>query len=274
MHAADLTAIAALGPAESTGPADAAGTASTGIDWPAYLLRHEATGCWVADHDGEVVGYAQSGAQEKFWTLSALEVATAWRGAGVGAALLDAALAGSQGCLYGGVAVPRGTPAARLVRRAGFGLHPTLVARGRVVRTTLPVVDGVRVGTSGDRDLADSVDRQVRGAAHGGHHDLLMRNLPMFVCDLFTGSGYCYVRRSGAPYLLAATNRKVAQRLLWTALAAGPEDADVRIEHLGAAQEWALDVAVAAGLGLESGGYLAIRHGRPPGTYLPSTRLF
>nr|WP_238345029.1 GNAT family N-acetyltransferase [Actinopolymorpha cephalotaxi] len=267
-------------------PAPSAGPATS--DWSGrwerrakHLLRHDAEGCWVAEADGgnggggaaggsRVVGVAMSLRREKSWGLSSFFVHPKAQGAGVGAALLDAALGYSRGCLRGIIISTEDPRAARRYRLAGFTLHPTIRIAGTVDRSALPVVDGVRTGGPGDQDLCDSVDRRVRGAAHGVDHEFLCAEYGLLVSDTLTGSGYCFVDPSGSPVLLAATSRKVAQRLLWAALAVSPEGADVRIDYLTADQEWAVDVALAAGLSLRTEGYLCLRHMRPPAPYLPS----
>jgi len=236
-----------------------------------FFLDHDPEGCWVAADDlGDVVGVAMALRRDKLWGLSAYFVRPDRQGAGIGQALLDAVLRYSQGCLRGVIISTEDPRAARRYRLAGFSLHPTIRIAGRVNRSALPVVDAVRLGGLGDRDLCDSIDRQIRGAAHGVDHEFLTAEHALLVSDTFTGSGYCYVDESGSPVLLAATNRKFAQRLLWAALSRSPEGELVRVDYLTAAQEWAVDVALAAGLSLRTEGYLCLRHMRPPMPYLPS----
>lgn len=235
-----------------------------------HLLRHDPDGCWVAALDGEVAGVAMALRREKLWALSAFFVRPTSQGAGIGAALLDAVLTYSQGCLRGIIISTSDPRAARRYRLAGFTLHPTIRISGTVRRSALPLVEAVREGGVGDRDLCDSIDRRVRGAAHGVDHEFLCAEYGLLVCDTLTGSGYCFVDRTGSPVLLAATNRKIAQRLLWTALASAPEEGSVRIDYLTSDQEWAVDVALAAGLSLRTEGYVCLRHMRPPAPYLPS----
>lgn len=223
----------------------------------------------MADVDGEVVGFATSLRREKLWGLSSYFVHPKHQSAGIGSALLAPALAYSQGCLRG-IIISTGDPrAARRYRLAGFTLHPTIRVGGVVDRTTLPVVGGVREGGAGDRDLCDSIDRRTRGAAHGVDHEYLCRESNLLVCDTLTGSGYCYFE-SGSPILLAATNRRIAQRLLWSALAQSPTYDEIAVNFMTAAQEWAVDVCLAARLSLRTDGYLCLRHMRPPAPYLPS----
>jgi hypothetical protein len=139
-----------------------------------------------------------------------------------------------------------------------------------VPRSVLPVVERVREGSAGDVDLMNSVDRQVRLSAHGVDHELLCGMYRLVVVDRSTGSGYVYVEPAGGPYLLAATNRRTAVDLLWESLAAGRPDEPLGIDHVTPANEWAIDVGMAARMALHTNGYLALRGMKPPTPYLPS----
>jgi hypothetical protein len=234
-----------------------------------HLAEHDPAGCWVAD-DGILSGVVLSTRRDLLWCLAALVVdpsATA-----VGSNLLQAALAYSRGCLRG-LAVLTDDPAtARWVRMAGFTLHPTMRLAGRVDRSALPIVEGVRQGSDSDRALVESVDRRVREAARGPDHARLADRAGLLVCDIATGSGYVF-HRDGTPLALGATTREVARRLLWAVLATAAAQQPVEIARLSAEQDWAVDVGLAAGLGLHVGGYLALRHMRPPAPYLPAAVL-
>jgi GNAT superfamily N-acetyltransferase len=233
-------------------------------------IEHDPGGCWVAETDAALVGVAISARRELMWILSGFAVAPAAQGSGLGARLLDAALSYGAGCLRGMLASSIDPRAVRRYRLAGFTLHPTMVLEGPVDRALLPVVDFVREGTPSDRDLADSVDRLTRGAAHGPDHESLAALADMLVVDRPTGQGYAYVRPGGSVALLAATNMRTAQRLLWECLSRSTPDRPVEVSHVSAEQEWAVDVAMAARLEVHVRGYLALRHMRPPAPYLPS----
>lgn len=246
------------------------------VGWPErwsaqilHLLGTDPGGAWVAE-DGEVFAVGLALVRDKLWGLSAYFVRPDRQGTGTGAALIEPLLDYSRGCLRGIIVSTEDPRAARRYRLAGFTLHPTMRSSGVVRREVLPVVDGVRVGGIGDRDLCDSADRRTRGAAHGRDHDYLCAHYTLLVCDTLTGSGYVYIDANGSPIQLAASTKKVAQRLLWSALAMSPPGATVHVNHLTASQEWAVDVALAAGLSLRTEGYLALRHMRPPEPYLPS----
>jgi hypothetical protein len=188
---------------------------------------------------------------------------------GIGRQLLDAARNHGRGCLRGMLASSDDPAAARRYRSAGFTLHPFMSLHGIVDRGAIPIVDRVREGTASDIDLMDSIDRRTRGAAHGADHAYLLSIYRLVVTDRSTGSGYVYVARDGTPELLAATNRRTAAALVWEALASAKPDSPVTIGHVTAANEWALDVGMAARLALAQRGYLGVSHLKPPTPYLP-----
>ncbi|MGH3498179.1 MAG: GNAT family N-acetyltransferase [Nocardioidaceae bacterium] len=239
----------------------------------AHLLAHDAGGCWVAEDDDGLVGAATSLRREVMWVLSTYAVRGRSQGTGVGTKLLEAALGYSRGASRGMICASHDPGAYRRYRAAGFTLHPTALLWGPVARSLLPVVDHVRDGSPGDVDLCDSVDRQTRGAGHGVDHDVMAREHRLVVVDDTTGSGYCYVRPNGSPYLLAASNRRTAQRLMWEALAASDPEVPITVGYVSAEQDWAVDVAMAARLEVHNRGYLGLRGLKPPAPYLPSTHL-
>lgn len=261
----------------STGPSEPAGRSEpAAASWRRrldHLLVHDAGGCWVAEDGTGMIGIASSLRRETWWGLSSYFVRGDRQGAGVGARLMEAALTHSQGAVRGLICSTSDPRAVRRYRAAGFTLHPTMLAGGRVDRALLPVVDHVREGTASDLDLCDSLDRRTRGAGHGVDHTLILGEHPLLVVDDTTGSGYCYLNTAGGPYLLAATNMRTAQRLLWESLAHTAPDVAVQVRYLSAEQEWAVDVALAARLDIHSQGYLAYRFMKPAAPYVPSVHF-
>jgi GNAT superfamily N-acetyltransferase len=237
-----------------------------------HLVRTDPAGSWLAaDTAGEPVGAAQSLIREGTWALALLVVLPEAQGKGVGAALLERAMQYGKACLRSLISSTPHPMAARSYRRAGFDLHPAMRLNGTVDATRLADPDGPTVvGSSSHRDMMDSVDRRLRGGAHGADHEYLLRHHRLFVADDFAGSGYCYLRDDGRVELLAATSRRLATRLLTTALMNVPQGAKARIHHITAEQQWALDVGLAAGLELTTGGYVCLRGMRPPSPYIPS----
>ena len=246
---------------------------SAAADWRrrlAHIQRHDAGGCWIAEDASGPVGVAAALRRDVTWILSTYVVRPGLQGRGVGRQLFDAALGHGAGCLRGMIASSSDPRAVRRYRTAGFTLHPTMVLRGTVARSVLPVVERVREGSPADIDLMDSVDRQVRDAAHGVDHELLTTMHRLVVVDRSTGSGYAYVAAGGGAYLLAATNRRTATDLLWECLAASSPEEPATISHVSAANEWAVDVGMAARMELQTSGYLALRDMKPPMPYVHS----
>ncbi len=230
-----------------------------------HLLATDPGGCWVAEDSDDLIGIATSFTREKLWCLATYAVRPGLQGRGIGTALLAAALHHGRGSLRGMLACSDDPRAFRRYRLAGFSLHPQLVLSGRVDRSAIPLVQKVREGTAGDIDLMDSIDRRTRGAAHGADHEVMLGSWRLVVSDTTTGSGYAYLDGDRVA-LLAATNRRTATRLLWTAVADAGEHAT--IAHVTAANEWAVDVGLAARLEPRTQGYLGLRGMPPPTPYL------
>jgi GNAT superfamily N-acetyltransferase len=233
-----------------------------------HVLATDPGGCWVAERDAAMVGFAVSLRRDLLWILGSYAVRTDVQGQGIGRPLLEAALSYSRGCLRGMLASSSDPRAFRRYRRAGFTLHPQLHLAGVPDRSAIPVIEHVRDGSPGDVDLMDSLDRQRRDAAHGPDHAVLSSLHRLLVTDHRTGSGYVYLRDSGSPALLAASNRLTATRLLWAAIATAHAGEPVEVAHVTPVNEWAVDVGLEAGLAVSTRGYLALRAMRPPMPYL------
>jgi GNAT superfamily N-acetyltransferase len=240
--------------------------ADRGAHWIArttHLVSTDPRGCWVAEDESGMLGIVVSFVREKMWLLASYAVLPGTQGLGLGKALLAPALdygAGSLRAMLNASSDPR---AVRRYHAAGFRLFPQMFLRGTPDRSQIPVVDKVREGSANDFDLMDSVDRRTRGAAHGTDHEILIRQHRLVVSESSTGQGYAYLDDGAA--LLAATDRRTAARLLWEAIASSD---DVLIGHITPENDWAVDVGLAARLDLDQGGYLALRHMRPPKPYL------
>src|SRR3954449_126246 len=148
-----------------------------------HLVRHDPGGCWVAEDAHGLLGTAASMRRDLTWVLATYAVRPGVQGRGVGRQVLDAALSHGKGALRGMVASSEDPLAVRRYRSAGFSMHPAMVLWGAVPREVLPVVERVREGSTGDVDLMDSVDRQVRDAAHGVDHEILTAAYRLGVVD-------------------------------------------------------------------------------------------
>ena len=237
-----------------------------------HLVRTDPAGSWIAeDETGQAVGAAQSLIREGMWGLALLVVLPGAQGKGVGSALLGRTMEYGRACLRGIICCSRHPAAARVYRQAGFELHPTIRMRGVVDRARLGTPEGAAVeGSARDRDLLDSVDRRLRGGAHGPDHEFLMRHCRLVVADDLAGSGYCYVTDRGKVELLAATSRRLATRVLSAALLGVDEGVVAEVHDVTAGQQWAVDVGLAAGLELRAAGFLCFRGMRSPAPYIPS----
>ena len=231
-----------------------------------HFVGTDPRGCWVAEDATGIVGIATSFRRESLWCLATYAVLPRRQGQGIGKPLLAAALDHGRGCVRGMLSASADSRAVRIYHQAGFELHPQLFLTGTVDRTAIPAVDKVRDGTASDIELMDSLDRRLRGAGHGPDHELMLSTWRLLVSDTSTGSGYAYLDERGRLALLAASNRRTAARLLWTGLADGPEETSIR--HVTGANQWVLDVGLAARLRLDQEGYLGLRGMKPPAPYV------
>lgn len=241
------------------------------IERTRHFVRTDPGGCWVAEDDTGMVGMVSSYRREVVWCLATYAVLPGRQGQGIGKPLLAAALNHGRACTRGMLSASSDTRAARVYHQAGFALHPQMYLTGTLDRAVIPVVEKVRDGSASDIDLMDSLDRAARGAGHGPDHELMLGAWRLLVSDTSTGSGYAYLNERGALALLAASNRRTATRLLWAALAEGPEQAT--ISHVTAANQWVLDVGLAARLELHQEGYLGLRGMKPPSPYVHNGAL-
>ena len=235
----------------------------------AHLLATDPGGSWVGvDEGGSVVGLSQALVRDELWVLSLLGVSPEHQDRGAGHALLQAAMAYEPETPRGMILCSRDPRAARRYLKAGFDMHPSVTAWGPVDRRKVPATLNVREGTVDDLELAASLDRRLRGGAHGPD----LENLLSEGCELLVhpGRGYVLVRKA-KPVFLAADGEREAVELLWAALARADEAEVLEVNWITAAQQWALRTVVEAGLELHPVGPVMLRGmSGPPSTYLPS----
>jgi hypothetical protein len=138
---------------------------------------------------------------------------------------------------------------------------------GRVDRTGLPAVSGLRDGDGDDIEWMDELDVRRRGGGHGPDHELLLATQQLTVSRP-PRPGYVYTRDDGRPSLLAADDTTTARDLLIDALAA--TTSPTLVNCITVQNHWAVDVGLTARLDLGQEGYLALRDMAPPAPYLPS----
>jgi GNAT superfamily N-acetyltransferase len=235
-----------------------------------HFLTHDGPGSWVADGPDGVVGVALALRRDDLWGLSLLAVRPDCQAKGIGHQLLDAALTYAADVERSVILSTSDPKAMACYAHAGFTLHPQVAARGPV-RRPARVSDRVRDGGPADVDLAEEVDRAVRGARRGPDQLLLAETWAMFVVEDTAGRGYAYMRDNGDVEVVAATDDATATALLWRCLAyAVDKGVDASVEHANAGQQWAVRVMVEAGLPLRPSGPVFWRGATPPAFYLPS----
>lgn len=232
-----------------------------------HNLSTDPDGCFVAVSEGEVVGLAQAIRREGLWVLSLLGVVPEQQSRGVGRMLLEAADRHGGGA-PGMIMSSRDPRAVRRYGLAGFEVRPTMVAWGQGRPGALPRPSGLRPAGLADRPVVDAVDRALRGASHGpdldhllaeGHRLVLLDDVAYAVC------------REARPVLLGATSEEAAEALLCGVLAAADPGQAVELGWVTGDQQWAMRVALRAGLELHPSGPLMVRGDPGPlRPYLPS----
>jgi predicted N-acetyltransferase YhbS len=237
----------------------------------AHIRDRDPEGAWVAELDGEIVGVALALVREGVWGLSLFGVKPGLQGQGIGGPLLEGALRASQDCRAGIILSSSDPRAMRRYFRAGFRVHPCLAAAGEINRARLPAGLRARPGdldSEADRATIDAASRFVRGASHledvgamlaaGGH---------LFVIE---GAGWA-VGRDGAPAVVAALDEEAATDLTWSCLTTGEAGAPTHIDFIAQGNDWAVALALDAGLSLTPDGPTFVRGELGPlAPYLPS----
>jgi hypothetical protein len=192
------------------------------------------------------------------------------QGSGIGRRLLDHAVAYGRD-LPAGIICSTADPRAlrSYARLPAFELHPMLTAGGTSRHERIGSCDGVREGTEEDLEFAASVDRSIRRGAHGPDLAYLRDQASKFL--IIDGGGYALAGESG-PRVVAALDQEPAARLLRACLRSCEDGSEVMIPRIGAGHQWALRVALDAGLSVSPGGALVIRdNAAARSAYLPDS---
>jgi GNAT superfamily N-acetyltransferase len=237
-----------------------------------HFIANDPDGSWVATDSERVIGCALALKREILWGLSLLVVDPDVQSAGTGRKLLDASLTYAAGCDRAVILSSMDPRAMRSYATSGFTLFPQVQGKGTPDRAALPALHGrVRDGALSDLDLADDVDRAVRGAPRGPDHVRMATDMPLFVVDDTDGRGYAYVRSDGEIAALAASDDETAADLLWRCFAHATEiGKPAAVIDLNAEQQWAITVSYRARLEVTPAGPVFWRGTTPPPSYLPS----
>ena len=231
-----------------------------------HLVGTDPGGAWVTlDGDGAVDGAALALVREGIWGLSLLIVRPGRQSGGSGRTLMGAASGYGADARGGIIMASADSRALRTYWRAGYELRPSFDAEGDLRSRPAPS-PLVREGRwPQDRDLADELSRLQRGASHGPDLDaMLAAGCRLLVHD---DGGFAVVAGPRV-VLLAARDERIGRALLETALSDAGKGV---VWFLDAKQQWALDVALRAGLELRPAGAVCVRgEVGPMRPYLPS----
>jgi GNAT superfamily N-acetyltransferase len=230
-----------------------------------HPLATDPRGAFVAERDGTVVGVAEAIRRERLWCLSLLAVRPGMQGVGAGRALLERAMSYDDGTDCGLIVSSNDHRALRLYARAGFSLRPTFDAVGPIDRRALPPPHPeVRERGTADLDALEAISREVRGAPHTPELELALRG---GVRLLRLGDrGFVLAQPGVGVWVLVARDQQAAAALLWSALEVAGESERAGVRWITGQQDWAIDVAVRAGLRLSAHGALCVS-GRPGPLY-------
>jgi ribosomal protein S18 acetylase RimI-like enzyme len=254
----DLEAVMALGAAALEWDIREASVAQRWRARLEHLLETDPEGCFVAERDGSVIGAAQAMARERLWVLSLLVVDPDAQSSGAGRALLERALTYAGATTDIGLLLSSSDPRAlRLYALAGFALLPTFEATGMLDRRTLPPPAGeVHAAGSADLPALEAISREVRGAPHTSELEFALRRGQRLL--RLGDRGFAVVAPGRGVWLLVALDEAAASQLLWAALALA-ETEHPSVRWITAEQQWAIRIAVRAGLRLHPYGAVGVR---------------
>jgi GNAT superfamily N-acetyltransferase len=270
VHAAH-TSLSVLYPEPEPTPQERAVRAAGARARVLHLLDSDPGGCWVAVHEGRVVGTALGLIREGVWGLSLFALLPDYQGLGIGTRLYAPAL--EYGAREpGGIILSTSHPAAmrRYARSDGYRLLPAVRLTGAWNAARAPARLRARPGDlRTDADTIEAASRRVRGASH-------MRDLPTLLGRpgvrllVLDGEGFA-IARDGSPWLLAARDEAAAEDLLWSVFASGPRGAGVEVNFVTAENQWAVRAGLEAGLVLSPDGPTFVRGDvGPRAPYQPS----
>ena len=274
MTAADVPAAIALTWDAFGIPADSGGLLATWDARMRMMLRTDPDGAFVAlDGSGEVIGVVAALARERLWVLSLLSVRPGVQSQGAGRALMRVAL-GYRSDLGDRLIMSTNDPRAmRLYGQAGFALYPALLASGRVRSETLPERDPriTEVAIDAIGELAP-ISVALRGGPHTDEMTM-MAGVGARILRL-ADRGFVVVSPHHEVWLLAALDAEAAQALLWCGLADAGRGGPVRVRYVSGANQWAVDILIAAGLDVVADGAVAVAGDPGPlCPYIPSGPL-
>jgi GNAT superfamily N-acetyltransferase len=171
-----------------------------------HTFDHDPAGFWIAEADGQRIGFGIATARPGFWHLNALHVLPAYQAQGVGGALLRCCLAYGRGP---GVVSTVISETAQPISNALYARHgmyqwlPLLHVSCRIFRPELPAGSQVTIAGGDDsRTLAalDRIDQVVLGFTRPVDHRFWIGLPDLTLLLLDAGAektGYAYLSRFG-----------------------------------------------------------------------------
>ena len=194
----DLTVRHGFGPIAASRPPD----------FQAFCLQDDPRGVWLAEDDGEIVGFALSWVCDRLWFLAELFVAPGRQGQGIGNALLDRAM--RHASQAGATEMSLITFAFNVVSQGLYVRHGLLPrvpihlcsARRESLRQAHgPALGATPIGTAAaDLDTLRRLDMATLGVSREKHHRYLLGDPGMKGVFLEEGGervGYAYVAATG-----------------------------------------------------------------------------
>lgn len=274
MTATDVPAAIALTWDAFGIPADSSGLLATWDARMRMMLRTDPAGAFVAlDESRQVIGVVAALGRGRLWVLSLLAVRPGMQSRGAGRALMQAALDYRSDLTDRLIMSTNDPRAMRLYWQAGFALYPALLASGQVRPESVPEPDP-QITPVASHEIAQLAPISV--ALRGGPHTEEMKMMAGVGARIFrlADRGFVVVSAHHEVWLLAAVDAEAAQALLWWGLAYAGQDAPVRVRYVSGANQWAVDVLIAAGLDVVADGAVAVAGNPGPlCPYIPSGPL-
>ena len=237
------------------------------------FVEQDPEGAWVAEDADGAVGMAEAIRRDDFWGLSMLFVDPRGQSQGIGRQLLDKTLAYAEGARVRMIMASDDPRALRRYSRAGLAIHPGVEATGEVDRSKIPADLPGRQGSEADLDFITSVEKGMyRDRTDDVAAILQAAGGTLEIVENGSSRGYG-IQRDGRMVILGATDEATAALVYWRLIAGAEKKAEVWC--LTAAQDWAVKVALDAGLAIKPGGAMFLSGlDALPGPWLPSGWYF
>ena len=209
----------------------------------------------VAESDGRIIGQALALRDGPLWGLSLLFVDPTFHSRRIGSTLLRMSRRWGEDATLGLIESSADPKAMRAYSALGFGFVPAMGAAGTIDAALLRPTPHVRKASKEKLEKIAIIDRKLRGASRAQGVEILLDNGAELLWAEKGDSGGFAVHMSGRPFIdgspiiLGADRRDLAEELLTAFLRTSAGD-HVGIYSMSSRQDWALKLAMQAGLTL------------------------